>query len=117
MTNGGSGANSAPITQYTCSTNGTNANQQWIINGSTIKNVDSGKCLTDGGATGNGAAITQYTCNGSPNQAWGLVPTPDYFTIQNPAGTLCMTTGGLTGNSTPIVQYACNGSPNQKWSA
>lgn len=117
MTNGGSTANSHPITQYTC--NGTN-NQGWYTNpnGDVIKNADSGKCLTNGGATGNGAPITQYTCNGSPNQQWYLVNTGIFsstYHIQNAAGTLCMTTGGLTGNSTPIVQYACNGSYNQTW--
>jgi hypothetical protein len=112
MTNGGSTANSAPITQYKC--NGT-GDQAWYYTGNTIVSLTNSKCLTNGGATGNNAPITQYKCNGSKNQAWFEVSSKGYFTIENTAGTLCMTTGGSKANSAPIKQYKCNGSNNQLW--
>jgi hypothetical protein len=111
MTNGGSTANSAPITQYTC--NGS-ANQRFNWTGSTIVD-EAGMCLTDGGSTANSYPITQYPCNGSPNQTWYTGENSSiYFTIYNPKN-FCMTTGGSKKNSTPITQYMCNGSNNQLW--
>lgn len=120
MTNGGSTANSAPITQYTC--DGTE-NQTWDWPGfgnfvpatGTIFNADNGKCLTDGGSTANSAPITQYKCNGSASQIW-TVNNSDTggVTISN-ANNMCMTDGGSTKNNAPITQYKCNGSGNQDW--
>jgi hypothetical protein len=113
MSNGGSQASSAPITQYTC--NGS-INQQWYSNVGTIVSANSSDCLTNGGSTASSAPITQYACNGTANQAWRAVQGPaGYFTIQNDDG-FCMTSGGSTTNSTPITQYACNGQENQEWS-
>jgi hypothetical protein len=113
MSNGGSQANSAPITQYTC--NGSN-NQQWYSNVDTIVSANSSDCLSNGGSTANSAPITQYPCDGSSNQGWHTVQgSGGYFTIQNAAG-FCMTTGGSTANSAPVTQYACDGSDNQQWS-
>jgi Ricin-type beta-trefoil lectin domain len=113
MSNGGSTANSAPITQYTC--NGS-INQEFYSSEDTIVSAQSSDCFSDGGSTANSAPITQYPCNGSPNQGWHIVQgSGGYFTIQN-AGGFCMTTGGSTANSAPVTQYACNGSENQEWS-
>jgi hypothetical protein len=113
MSNGGSQANSAPITQYTC--DGT-TNQQFYSSDDTIVSADSSDCLSNGGSTANSAPITQYPCDGSSNQGWHIVQgSGGYFTIQNAAG-FCMTTGGSTANSAPVTQYACNGSDNQQWS-
>jgi hypothetical protein len=114
MTNGGSSANSAPITQYTCM--GGDPNQYWSTVDDTIVSEDSNKCLSNGGATNNGAAITQYTCNGSPNQTWYQEENSNgTYTFDNGAG-ICITTGESLGNSAPIVQYACDGSSSQQWS-
>jgi hypothetical protein len=68
LTNGGSTANGAVITQYT--SNGS-SNQNWeYTNSDQFENQVSGKCLTNGGSTGNSTDIQQYTCNGSSNQGW-----------------------------------------------
>jgi hypothetical protein len=127
MTNGGSTANSAPITQYKC--NGT-YNQDWIWDpnndADSIFNYQDytngiNMCLTNGGSTENSTPITQYSCNpanpGSVNQQWYLIAVDGYFVIENING-FCMTSGGSTANSAPITQYACdvgNPSVNQQW--
>jgi hypothetical protein len=114
VTNGGSTANSAPITQYTC--NGS-ANQAWTYDSATLQfKNNSGKCLTDGGSTGNSAPITQSTCSGSQNQQWLLFLSGSYEGVQNVHdNSKCMTNGGSLANSAPITQYTCNGSQNQQW--
>jgi hypothetical protein len=123
MTNGGSTKNSAPITQYTCST-GDDLNQVWVYTGNTIYNygdyINYGikMCLTNGGSTADSTPITQYSCNGSSNQTWYIVGYGlTNVTISNSPGTFCMTTGGALGNSAPITQYTCGDPPsnNQQW--
>lgn len=113
LTNGGSLANSAPITQFTCAS-GTDNNQRWRLPGGVeteIINVTSGKCLTNGGSLANSAPITQFTCNGSTNQLWEL----GGGQIKNVTSGKCMTNGGSLANSAPITQFTCNGSNNQQW--
>ncbi len=113
MSNGGSTANSAPITQYTC--NGS-INQQFYSKVDSIVSAQSSDCFSDGGSTANSAPITQYPCNGSSNQGFYTVQDSNgYFTIQNANG-FCLTTGGSSATSYPVTQYACNGSENQEWS-
>jgi hypothetical protein len=117
LTDGGSTANSAPITQYTC--NGNAKAQTWVVlPGSdpfglatfVIENTTNSKCMTNGGSTRNSAPITQYTCNGSPNQQWDVYPneTGSREVFESDAVTgECITNGGSTSNSTPITQYDC----------
>jgi hypothetical protein len=117
LTNGGSTANSAPITQFTC--NG-NANQAWTYNSSTLVFANnSGMCLTDGGSTANSAPITQFACNGSQNQEWLLFIESDGSSegIENAHTGKCMTNGGSKANSAPITQFTCasNDSDRNQW--
>lgn len=116
LTNGGSTANSAKITQYTC--NGS-SNQTWsLYQGDSFKNNTSKKCLTTGGSHTNSTPITQYTCNGSANQQWVWSNYPDgSWDIQNVGTEKCISNGGSTTNSAPITQYTCNGSANQAWTS
>lgn len=123
MTNGGSTANSAAITQYSCNGSG---NQMWYwdeygtgdytyaIFNYTDYSKGISMCLTDGGSTANSTPITQYSCNGSVNQQWYLIAVGSGFVIENING-FCMTTGGSKANSAPITQYSCNDSKNQQW--
>jgi hypothetical protein len=122
LTDGGSTANSAPITQYTC--NGNTKAQTWEILGNSngtnrLENTTNDKCMTNGGSTGNSAPITQYTCNGSVNQQWLEIVqgTGSYVLFESEASQgECMTNGGSTTDSTPITQYSCgNGSDRNMW--
>jgi hypothetical protein len=122
LTDGGSTANSAPITQYTC--NGNTAAQTWEergnSNGTVTFHNGSNMCLTDGGNTANSAPITQYTCNGSANQQWATFADNinlNYVSIQKFNTNLCMTNGGSTANSAPITQYVCpvNPTDHNQW--
>jgi hypothetical protein len=124
MSNGGSTANSAPITQYKCNGSG---NQMWYwdeygtgdyteaIFNYTDYSKGISMCLTDGGSTADNTPITQYSCNGSVNQQWYLIAVSSGFHIENING-FCMTNGGSKANSAPITQATCNNSTkNQEW--
>ena len=120
FTDGGSTANSAPITQYTW--NGNTSAQTWVlINHYTyvvFENTTNGMCLTNGGSNGQSAPITQYGCNKSLNQQWtDTIASGNYVIIQNNAvPDTCMTNGGSTGNSAPITQWApCNLKDKNQW--
>jgi Ricin-type beta-trefoil lectin domain len=120
LSDGGSLANSAPITQYTC--DGSN-NQEFVVGGEgdTIRSYVGNLagdyiCLTNGGSTADSTPIAQYTCNGSTNQTWYFIAYDGYFVIENGDLAFCMTNGGSTKNSAPITQYACGfASHNQQW--
>jgi Ricin-type beta-trefoil lectin domain len=116
LTDGGSTAKSAPITQYKC--NGNTKAQTWTgiddLGAIEYENL-SGMCLTDGGSTANSAPITQYPCNNSPNQLWTLVQdtNSNYVSIKNLNDPhMCMTNGGSTANSAKITQYTCASPPS-----
>jgi len=122
LTNDGSTANSAPITQYTC--NGS-TNQGWEVLAVSFEgilayqiiNQHSGDCLTNGGSNVNSAPITQYPCASlsslDTNQIWEYSGSyPSRFVDGNGK---CLTDGGSTANNAPITQYTCNNTTNQKW--
>jgi hypothetical protein len=123
MSNGGSTANSAPVTQYKCNGSG---NQMWYWDEygtgdytfAIFNYADYSKgismCLSDGGSMANNAPITQYSCDGSANQQWYLIAVSSGFHIENIYG-FCMTNGGSKAESAPIKQYACSDSKNQEW--
>lgn len=89
----------------------------------TIRNQNSGLCLTTDGVAGH--ALSQYTCTGASNQLWqanspftfrfgGLPTNPTYF--QNPAtGLVIDVAQGSKADDAVVVGWYYNGGSNQLW--
>ena len=91
--------------------NGT-PNQTWILEGTTIKSVNSGKVIDIKGGEEKGNKIIQYEATGGDNQKW-------YWhsdcTIRSEHGLCLDIEKGNIENGTSIIAYPCNGGINQKW--
>ncbi|SNY24788.1 ThuA domain-containing protein [Paractinoplanes atraurantiacus] len=108
--NGNSSADGTKIQLWTCSGAG---NQQWTVNGSTLRSL--GKCMgVAGGSTANGAAIQLATCNGSGGQNWTA---GSNGSLVNPQSGKCLDANGAsTANGTQLIIWTCHGAANQRWS-
>jgi hypothetical protein len=106
---GGSTADGTKIQLWTC-TNG--VNQQWTVNGDTLRAF--GKCMTvAGGSTANGAQVQLSTCNGSGAQNWTAGANGS---LVNPQSNKCLdANGGSTANGTQLIIWTCHGGTNQRW--
>jgi hypothetical protein len=63
-------ANGTPIISFAC--NG-QANQQWILVGTQLRNGNSGTCLdVPASNSADGTQVKLFTCNGGANQSWAL---------------------------------------------
>ncbi|MEU4393803.1 ThuA domain-containing protein [Kribbella sp. NPDC023855] len=106
---GGSTADGTKIQLWTC-TNG--VNQQWTVNGDTLRAFS--KCMTvAGGSTANGAPVQLFTCNGSGAQNWTAGANGS---LVNPQSNKCLdANGGSTANGTQLIIWTCHGGTNQRW--
>lgn len=116
---GGSTANGAEVTQYTC---GAGANQRWSLRdvGNGYYQFVSGltgKCLdVIGASNADGAKVAQYTCSSGSNQQWQLRAVGLYFQLVARHSGKCLDVpAGSTENSTRLKQYECNTGTNQRW--
>jgi hypothetical protein len=63
-------ANGTKVQLYDC--NGTNA-QAWMVSGSQLVNVNSGRCLdATGPSSADGTRLQIWDCTGGANQQWTL---------------------------------------------
>ncbi|MFC9154637.1 RICIN domain-containing protein [Streptomyces bauhiniae] len=113
-------ANGTIVTSWTCT--GSNL-QQWSYDGTYIKHVKSGKCLTpSGNASGtNGAVLTLWTCTNDSSQRFtsidGVGSWPETYTD---FGGKCITNkGDSLADGTYLTLWTCNPShpTSQHWSA
>ncbi|GAQ50434.1 PQQ-dependent sugar dehydrogenase [Streptomyces acidiscabies] len=106
---GGNSADGTRVQLWTC--NG-GAQQQWTVNGSTLRAL--GKCLaTAGGGTADGTAVQLGTCDGSAGQNWSV---QGDGTIRN--GGKCLDAEGAgSADGTRLIIWTCTGGTNQKWTS
>ncbi|MFK4084798.1 ThuA domain-containing protein [Kribbella sp. NPDC020789] len=101
---GGGTADGTKIQLWTC-TNG--ANQQWTVNGDTLRAL--GKCMT---ATSSGA-VQLFGCTGSGTQNWVAGANSS---LVNPQSGKCLdANGGSTADGTQLIVWTCHGGTNQRW--
>ncbi|MEU4770194.1 PQQ-dependent sugar dehydrogenase [Actinosynnema sp. NPDC023794] len=107
--NGGSSADGTKIQLWTC---GSGANQQWTVNGNTLRSLD--KCMTvAGGSTGDGAQVQLSTCNGTGAQNWTAGANSS---LVNPQSGKCLDANGAgTADGTQLIIWSCHGGTNQRW--
>jgi type 1 glutamine amidotransferase len=107
--NGNSSADGTKIQLWNCSGA---TNQQWTVNGSTLRSL--GKCMgVAGGSTANGAAIQLATCTGSGGQNWTA---GSNGSLVNPQSGKCLDANGAsTANGTQLIIWTCHGAANQRW--
>jgi type 1 glutamine amidotransferase len=106
---GASSADGTKIQLWRC-TGGTN--QQWTVNGTTLRSL--GKCMgVAGGGTANGAAVQLAACNGSGGQNW----TPGANgSLVNPQSGKCLDANGASSaDGTQLIIWSCHGGTNQRW--
>ncbi|TDD01457.1 beta-xylosidase [Nonomuraea deserti] len=116
----GSGANLAPVIQYTC---GTGHNQQWriqSISGGYVQVIarHSGKCLdVDGVSTADGAALQQYGCGSGANQQWSVQDAGGGYVrlVARHSGKCADLPSSSQDNDVQFKQYPCNGGQNQQF--
>ncbi|GAA1039557.1 lectin [Virgisporangium ochraceum] len=106
---GNSSADGTKIQLWTCHTN---ANQQWTVNGSTLRSLN--KCMgVAGGSTANGALVQLSTCNGSGGQNWTA---NSNGSLVNPQSGKCLdANGGSSADGTQLIIWTCHGGANQRW--
>ncbi|WP_328993590.1 ThuA domain-containing protein [Kribbella sp. NBC_01245] len=106
---GGSTADGTKIQLWTC-TNG--PNQQWTVDGTTLRAFS--KCMTvAGGSAANGAPVQLSTCNGSGAQNWTAGANGSLVNTQS---NKCLdANGGSTANGTQLIIWTCHGGTNQRW--
>ncbi|MEV4344533.1 ThuA domain-containing protein [Actinoplanes sp. NPDC049596] len=106
---GGSSADGTKIQLWSC-TGG--ANQQWTVNGNTLRSLN--KCMgVAGNSTANGALVQLSTCTGSGGQNW----TPGANgALVNPASGKCLDANGASSaDGTQLIIWTCHGGTNQRW--
>jgi len=106
---GNSSADGTKIQLWTCHNN---ANQQWTVNGSTLRSL--GKCMgVAGGSTANGGLVQLATCNGSGGQNWAAGANGSLVNSQS--GRCLDANGGSTADGTQLIIWSCHGGTNQRW--
>ncbi|MEJ2858563.1 MULTISPECIES: ThuA domain-containing protein [unclassified Saccharothrix] len=104
---GNSSADGARIQLWSCHTG---TNQQWTVDGSTLKAL--GKCM-DAAGTGDGSAVRLWTCNGGANQRWTANTNGS---LVNAASNKCLdANGGSSADGTQLIVWSCHGGTNQRW--
>ncbi|RSM91524.1 PKD domain-containing protein [Kibdelosporangium aridum] len=107
--NGGSSADGTKIQLWTC-TGGTN--QQWTVNGTTLRALN--KCMNvAGGSTADGAQVQLSTCNGSGAQNWTTGANGSLVNSQS--GKCLDANGASTADGTQLIIWTCHGGTNQGW--
>jgi len=75
-------------------------------------------CLDVAGrGTTNGTKVDLWPCNGQTNQAWHVVPSGSFFTLQpaNAPGMCLDSPGWTTTPGTQLQIWQCTGGTNQAW--
>lgn len=121
---GGSSRNDgATALQWNCRDND---DQRWnyypaAADGSvTVKNINSGKCLSINNNTADGVLIAQYTCDGGNDQRWKIetltVGGEPVARFRNVHSNKCLAIrAGATARATPAIQWPCNNSADHNW--
>ncbi|RAS67412.1 glucose/arabinose dehydrogenase [Lentzea atacamensis] len=106
---GGNSADGTRIQLYTC--NGA-ANQQWTVDGTTLRAL--GKCMdVANGGTANGGAVQLGTCNGATSQNWSAGANGSV--VNTKSGKCLDANGAGTANGTLLIIWTCHGGTNQRW--
>ncbi|MCO8276200.1 ThuA domain-containing protein [Actinoplanes sp. TRM 88003] len=101
---GNSSADSTKIQLWSC-TGG--ANQQWTVNGSTLRSL--GKCMS----TASGGQVQLSACTGAATQNWTAGANGS---LVNAASGRCLdANGGSTADGTQLIIWSCHGGTNQRW--
>ncbi|GAA0254971.1 lectin [Saccharothrix mutabilis subsp. mutabilis] len=103
---GNSSADGARIQLWSCHSG---ANQQWTVEGSTLRAL--GKCM-DAAGTGDGSAVRLWTCNGSSAQNWTV---GSNGSLVNASGKCLDANGGSSADGTALIVWSCHGGTNQRW--
>jgi lysophospholipase L1-like esterase len=86
-------------------------NQQWTVDGQTLRSL--GKCLDSPTGAAAGAKAQLWDCTGGTNQRWNLNANG---TISNAASGLCLdVSGNATANGTVVILWTCVAAANQRW--
>ncbi|MBB4693245.1 ThuA domain-containing protein [Paractinoplanes abujensis] len=106
---GNSSADGTKIQLWSC-TSGTN--QQWTVNGSTLRAL--GKCMgVAGGSTANGGLVQLSSCTGAAGQNWTAGANGS---LVNVASGRCLDANGAsTADGTQLIIWGCHGAANQRW--
>jgi len=87
------------------------ANQQWTVNGQTLRVL--GKCLDAPTNATAGTKVQIWDCSGATNQQWNLNASG---TISGVQSGLCLdVNGNATANGTVVILWTCTGAANQRW--
>ncbi|CAL9436752.1 hypothetical protein SUDANB95_02148 [Actinosynnema sp. ALI-1.44] len=103
---GNSSADGARIQLWSCHSG---ANQQWTVEGSTLRAL--GKCM-DAAGTGDGSAVRLWTCNGGSAQNWTA---GSNGSLVNASGKCLDANGGSSADGTALIVWSCHGGTNQRW--
>jgi poly(3-hydroxybutyrate) depolymerase len=104
--NGAGTANGTQMITWDCHNN---ANQQFTLNGQTLR--VTGKCLDAPINATSGARVQIWDCNGGANQSWNLTSTGTVTSVQTG---LCLNSTG-TGNAAAVTVATCDSSAAQRW--
>ncbi len=90
-----------------------NPNQQWVVEGTRIRNVGSNRCLDVwGGGTANATNVAIWDCHGNPNQQWVI----EGERIRNVGSNRCLDIeGASSSDGANVFIYDCHGNANQRW--
>jgi glucose/arabinose dehydrogenase len=106
---GASSADGSKIQLWTCNSG---ANQQWTVEGSTLRSM--GKCMdTAAGGTADGALVQLMTCNGATSQNWTAGANSSL--VNQKSGKCLDANGGGTADGTQLIIWSCHGGTNQRW--
>jgi lysophospholipase L1-like esterase len=87
------------------------SNQQWTVDGQTIRSL--GKCLDSPTGATAGAKVQIWDCNGAANQRWSINANG---TISNAQSGLCLDVNGhATANGSVVILWTCTAAANQRW--
>ncbi|MEO6081999.1 MAG: PQQ-dependent sugar dehydrogenase [Umezawaea sp.] len=106
---GSSSADGTRIQLFTCNSA---ANQQWTVDGTTLRAM--GKCMdVANGGTADGGAVQLGSCNGATSQNW---TTGANGSVVNTKSGKCLdANGGGSANGTQLIIWTCHGGTNQRW--
>ncbi|MFI9816381.1 PQQ-dependent sugar dehydrogenase [Saccharothrix variisporea] len=106
---GGSTADGTKIQLWTCNSG---TNQQWTVQGTTLRSL--GKCMdTAAGGTADGTNVQLVTCNGSTSQNWSV---GSNGSLVNAKSNKCLDANGAsTADGTQLIIWSCHGGTNQRW--
>ncbi|MEJ2858562.1 MULTISPECIES: PQQ-dependent sugar dehydrogenase [unclassified Saccharothrix] len=106
---GGSTADGTKIQLWTCNSG---TNQQWTVQGTTLRAL--GKCMdTAAGGTADGTNVQLVSCNGTTSQNWSVGTNGS---LVNAKSNKCLDANGAsTADGTQLIIWSCHGGTNQRW--